>query len=203
MSPLLRDSARSDANASRRLILILALFFFIIALSLIIIQSLSGSPKLIRSYADGYADGFKKARAMAEQRMPNIGQSVRVLTGKVASVGNDSITVNAENVYVDEAVDGVGMVRTIVIGSDTKIIQIQPLSQEEIRQASMDFQNKMKAYDPKSGTPPPAPNLSGKESPLTLKDLKPGDRVVITPQADVSDVSLLGSFTAATISVSR
>jgi hypothetical protein len=199
MSPLLRDPAKANANASRRLILILALFLFIIALSLIIIQSIGGGPKLIRTYGDGYADGFKKARAMAIERMPNLANPM-TLSGVVASVGSDGMTIEAKNLFIDEKADGIGTTRTIKVTSDTKIIESQQLSPEEMQKAQADFAASMKIYDPNSGTPAPIPP-SAKQNPISLKDIVPGDRVVVVPVDGTEDVSLLKTISAKTVKV--
>jgi hypothetical protein len=202
MSLLSRDPAKTNTNATRRLILILALFLFIVALALIIIQSVGGSPKLLRTYSDGYVDGFKKARAFAIERMPNLAGQ-RSLYGTVTAVGADSVTVKAENMFVDESVDGVGDTRTIKIAAGTKIVKSQQLSPEETQKSRSEFEAQLRAYDAKSETPPPVPSPMTKDIELALKDISVGDHIAVVSADGAEDISTVKTITAGKITVMK
>jgi len=203
MPPLFRSAANANQQtASRRILLIVALCLFIVALALVIIQSIPGSNLKIKTYADGYAEGFNKARDMAKAQSPMLTET-RNISGMVTAKNGDSITVEDPNLFVDERVDGVGSTRTVNIDTNTRIIRRTRLSEEEFQKKIATFQAASQGLDLRSNAAPPAPPSPFAETSATLNDIMVGDHVLVTPNAEGLDITTTETFTASIITISE
>lgn len=185
-------------NASRSLLTILAVIVFVTAMVLVILQNMGpagGSGKLIRGYEDGYADGFRDARA--QSGAPALKES-SILSGKVTSVEASSVTFNTEGLVLNERVDGVSNTRTANVTSETKIVLVENLPSEETEAAQKSFQRAMANL--KAGDTPPTPPSSFKETAILLSDIKEGDTISVQAAPD-ENILPLSSFNVVKISV--
>jgi hypothetical protein len=199
--PILRQrfsTKEKDASASRRILLIIALCLFVVALSLVILQSVPGM-KLVKTYSDGYKEGFTKARMMAAEQNPSIQMPMSALNGTVKAVSTDSVSIEAANTFVDKNVDGTGMTRTISVNSQTKIVKDVYLTPDEFQKQVESFQEAMKTFNPKNGTVQPTSPSPFKEVEAKLSDITVGTSVVAYPSKEITDVRTLSSFQASKI----
>jgi hypothetical protein len=198
MSPILHRRAKDDPNASRRILLIIALCLFVVALSLVIIQSVGPSSLKIKTYTDGYSEGFNKARKEAAAMNPALMGQRTMLAGRVTGISGNTLLVEVSGLITDKNVDGVGNVRTVVATKDTQLESVVQLSTAEMAKQQQEFIAKLssiKPGSPTSATVPPAPIKTEK---IVLSDLKIGDMVSI--YSGGTDLSTLKTINASKIS---
>lgn len=188
-------------SLSRYILVILCVSIVFTALILIILNSWvqnkrlssgggSGIPAIDQvlfgqSFEDGYKAGYLSARSKYQRMAPlPEGMQIMGLSGLVESVNDKQLVVMAENLDVDEIVDGVSLKRTAMVNEQTKFFLRTPLPLEE-------QSKQIEAWSRQSGDiPPPLPYT---EKNITIKDIKAGQNISIT--AD-EDIRLKVSFTA-------
>jgi hypothetical protein len=191
---------QSTPSASRRILVVLALLLFIVALVLVIVQSMTGKgvPKISGSYDKGYAEGFNAARDMAKAFNPQIAEARTTLFGTVKQVSGDKVTFEADGLFVDERADGVGTVRTAVAGAETKVVSAERIPMEELAGLMKTYERAMAAFDPSSGKALPEQPASEVETVIALSDLAPGDRIRVSGAAG-EDLTFAASISASKI----
>lgn len=187
-------------SLSRYILVILCVSIVFTALVLIILnswvqnkrlsQGTSGIPAIDQvlfgqSFEDGYKAGYLAARSKYQRIAPlPEGMTIMGLSGTVESINDKQLLVLAENLDVDEIVDGVSLKRTVMVNEQTKFLLRTPLSPEE-------QSKQIEAWSRNTGdVPPPLPYT---EKIISIKDIKVGQGVSIT--AD-EDIKLKESFTA-------
>lgn len=185
----------SNSPVSRKILVILALSLFIVALILVIVSSVTTKKGTRLLSGSSYADGYNAARDQAlELGIVPASESVRVLNGIVTEVKNGRLTVKT-NLFVDERVDGVGNSRTILTNANTKIIVRTQKDPAIFDQEMRTFFDSMR--DENAGTPP----SSYDEKAGSISDIVVGDAVMITVADAEQDLTLANNITAATISI--
>lgn len=186
-----------NSSASRRVLVILALLLFIVALILVIVSSIMpGTKKKISSFGGSYAEGYKVAREQA-YRSGMAKMTAMSISGTVDSISSDSIKVKT-NLFVDERVDGVGQVRTVLINRSTKIEKQIQKDQQAFQKEQNAYMESMKNLDP--DTQPPTPPQPFDVQELKISDLKQGDMVNVMVEGN-EDLMLKDSIQAKTIQV--
>lgn len=188
-------------SLSRYILVILCVSVVFTALILIILNSWvqnkrlsssggSGIPAIDQvlfgqSFEDGYKAGYLAARSKYQRMAPlPEGMPVMGLSGTVESINDKQLVVLADNLDVDEIVDGVSLKRTAMVDEQTKFLMRTPLSPEE-------QSRQIEAWSRNTGdVPPPLPYT---EKTISLKDIKAGQNVSVT--AD-EDIKLKESFSA-------
>lgn len=180
-------------SLSRYILVILCVSVVFTALILIVLNSWvqnkrlsSGSGSRIpaidqvlfgQSFEDGYKAGYLAARSKYQRMSPMPeGMPVMGLSGQVESVNSNQLVIMAENLDVDEIVDGVSLKREAMLDEQTRFLARTPLSPEEqIRQ--------MEVWSRNAGdSPPPLPYT---EKIITVKDIKAGQVVSVMAEEDI------------------
>lgn len=190
-------------SLSRYILVILCVSIVFTALVLIILNSWVQNKRLSdgglgipaidqvlfgQSFEDGYKAGYLAARSKYQTMVPMPeGAAIQNLNGQIQSIGSDQLVVMADNLDVDEIVDGVSSKRTVLIASTTKILFRQGLPPEE-HMRQIEEWNKNRTTD--------LPPISYIEKSLALKDLSEGQAVSVTA---AEDIRLLTSFYATEI----
>ncbi len=190
-------------SLSRYILVILCISIVFTALVLIILNSWVQNKRLSagslgipaidqvlfgQSFEDGYKAGYQAARSKYQRMAPMPeGVITQNLNGHIQSIGSEQLVVLADNLDVDEIVDGVSNKRTVVITTTTKIFFRQGLPPEEHMRQIEDW-NKNRSSDL-----PPIPYT---EKLISLKDLSEGQTVSVTA---AEDIRLLSSFNATEI----
>jgi hypothetical protein len=199
-----------DTSASRTILVTLAVIMFISVMAFVVLQNmLPKGTRLIRSYDDGYIDGFTKARDLAKSAWrpaapPSMSStsSQTTISGTVNNVGSSTFTITAKSLVLDERVDGVGLERTIKITKNTKIITLQMKPGDAITKENEKYREAIKAEtDPmkRSAIRPPS---SLAEVPITFSDISAGDTVIVTGEMGI-DVATVNPIQASRIIVQK
>lgn len=190
--------SQTQSNSSRKILVILALSLFIIALILVIVSSMTpGSKRSLVSGSSSFADGYKAARDQAASfGFPGISDPVTVLTGPVLEVKNGAIVIDTK-IFVHEKVDGIGTKRVIALAKGGTVSLRLPMDQEKFAKATKEFEAKIKNADPGTITPP----AMYEDVEIKISDIAVGDTVMI--EGDGSDLRLKASVEAKTIVVYR
>lgn len=188
--------SQTQSNSSRKILVILALSLFIIALILVIVSSMTpGSKRSPVSGNSSFADGYKAARDQAASfGFPGISDPVTVLTGPVLEVKNGAVVIDTK-IFVHEKVDGIGTKRVIALAKGGKVSLRAPMDQEKFAKAMKEFEAKIKNADPGTITPP----AMYEDVEIKISDIAVGDTVMI--EGDGSDLRLKASVEAKTILV--
>jgi hypothetical protein len=180
-----------DKSAPRIILSTLAVIMFVTVMVIVILQT--AFPKMnIKTYDDGYKDGFNIARDLSANTntgaMKNLGRTS--LLGTVNDVYASSLTFTASGLVLDPKVDGVSSVRTVNIGSQTSVYVYVPKTTQELVAETTTYQDAMAAFQktakPNVGTStssvlstptPPAPfkQVKGK-----ISDIVSGDQISVT-----------------------
>jgi hypothetical protein len=167
-----------DKNAPRVILVTLAVIMFVTVMVIVVLKTAMPKGFKIRTYDEGYAEGFKKARASIANGpcggMMGRAQNI-TLSGTVTNVGSSSLAFSAIGLIVDPSVDGVSSDRTVNVGPTTKI-KFHLLKPDAVLAAEMRTYQDAVRNNPKSNPQPPAPykEVSGK-----LSDIKPNDHVTV------------------------
>lgn len=195
--------AHIEKSASRYILVSLAVLLFITAMILVILQSSyfrNLQVGAFKTYADGYADGFTKARALAYASGFPRSEARTSLSGSVKSVGSSDVTFEITGLILDEAVDDAGLTRTAYATKDTKITLLQRLSPDEISRKQNEYAAKLSKLKPSD--PVPAPPATYTESAIALSDIKPNDAITVM-SVNNQDLLPLDTFYASKTSVTR
>lgn len=180
--------------------MVLALALFIVALVLVIVQSLTGgfSVKGIGTYSQGYSDGYNAARDTA-MRLGLPGQdSTTIITGIVTEVSGNSVKLETAGMFLDKTVDGVGDIREVIVGSDTKFLIASAKTPSEYDIEMSAYNKTMRAFDRTLGEEAPAPPSLYNETDGSLSDIAVGDKIRVYSK-EGEDILLKASFTAGNI----
>ena len=160
------------------IVAVIAAVLILFVIVLLILQIIPGGASL---KGPGYAEGFRAARELAYNAGARPPERTGGFSGVVSSVGASSVTFTAEGLIMDERVDGVGLVRTATVSSETQILLLQERSSEEYDAARQAY---LAARDVAGDNPDadiPRPPSRFTEVTISLSDIQPGDRVSITP----------------------
>ncbi len=199
MSPIARYSKKSDTNASRRVLLIVALCLFVVALSLVIIQSVGPSSLKIKTYSQGYSEGYVKAATQASAINPMASMPVPALSANIVKINGNTLTVNVTSIMTDKNIDGIGAERQVVVTKDTQISLIAPLKPEDLAKQVKTYMAQQRSFKPGAPSAPPMPPSPNATNKITIADLKVGD--VIAVYGDGSDLKNEATITAKAITV--
>jgi hypothetical protein len=175
---------KQSSKSSKNVLLILAMALFIVALSLVILSSLTPTQRKSLSLTGGsYADGYNAARDQAMKLgMPGLIAETKMASGKVTAVNGDKITIET-NFFVDEKVDGVGSSRTVTLAPNGKVTLQTQLKPEEMGKKNEEFQQALKSFDGK-GNPPTPPSLF-EQKVGKISDIAVGDMLMIQSDSNV------------------
>jgi hypothetical protein len=202
MSPTPQPTPSAPSGASRKILVILALCLFIVALALIIVQSLTENKQsslIPGTYSSGYADGFNTARDMAMKMGVFQPTEMTSITGTIIDISGNKIIMEAMNVFLDDAVDEIGTARTVVVNNDTKIVELTERDMDEVDREMEAFTRRIDSFDIDSGGTYPEPPALQKETAIMLSDLNVGD-VITVSGADNEDLLMLKTIQATNIS---
>lgn len=188
--PILRQNISSkgkDASASRRVLLIIALCLFVVALSLVILQSIPGT-KILKNTV---------TTVEKTNPLPNIPQPI--LVGTIKSISGSAIVVE-----IPAPINGSKTTKTVTVASDTKIVKSVLIDAQEFSKKMDEYTKAMKAYaqpDPKKPTPStiPTPPSPTNEVDSSLNNLAIGQSITAVPKSDLKDVRTVDTFTASKI----
>lgn len=144
---------------------------FVIALGLLYLGLIYGP----------YSRLTRLAKVPDQSVIPGVGSPVHALWGKVVEVGSDYIVLDVPQVLgVNIPSSSPLRERTVKVSRYTSIID--RIAKEEIQ-----ITGEMKAYNPKSGTPPPSPYF---EHLVQIRDLQLGNFVMASglPGVDVGGI---------------
>lgn len=192
----------TEKSASRYILVTLAVVLFVTAMVLVILQNTSfKSLGLgIKTYDDGYVDGFTKARELALQAGLHSIPNRLALSGMVTDIASGSVTFTALGLVMDERVDDVGLTRAAYVTKDTVIVSLSLRPAEEMQKLQQAFAEQIGTLKP--GSSPPSPPNPFFEKKIALTDVQAGDLVTAfsTGQEDVTGAE---SFYASRLEVRR
>lgn len=182
----------------------LVVILFITVMLLVILRSLSSSPNsatsLFRTYDDGYADGFKAARAFALQAAPQAAAQPSLLQGVITHVDAGVLTVRSEGFLQNARIDGVPAERLVTVPPNTTITLYTRVSDDVFAKQLATHLNTQQNRDSSAAPlPPPSPYTTSR---IQRTDLVVGDRVVIR-SAEGVDAATAQTVDAAEMSVFR
>lgn len=171
----------STSNTSRRILVVLALLLFIVALILVIVQSLTGGTgnSLLKTYDQGYKDGFNEARSMAQDFGIQQSSQRTSLSGTITEINGNKLTIDASGLFLNDRVDDVGTIRTIVTDENTVITALEEKPASELETEQHAYDREIASFKPSSDSPPPIPPSPQQESSISLSDLAVGDIIDI------------------------
>ncbi|MFA5853968.1 MAG: hypothetical protein WC866_02665 [Patescibacteria group bacterium] len=142
------------------------------------------------SYEEGYAAAVKVATESGV--FPPLPTELSVLSGKIVSADKTSIVFDADLIAQNPLLKLEGPTRrTILLGTDTKIVRIEEKNSEELAAAQDAFAKAMATGEP---VPPPSPV---KQVPYT-EPLKAGDMIMVEAATNILQST---SFSATLITV--
>ncbi|OGL74120.1 hypothetical protein A3E39_03000 [Candidatus Uhrbacteria bacterium RIFCSPHIGHO2_12_FULL_60_25] len=194
--------AYSEKSASRYILVTLAVVLFVTAMVLVILQNTSFKTTGfgIKTYGDGYVDGFTKARELASQAgLPSL-PTRQALSGTITDVATDSVTFTAMGLVMDERVDGVGLTRAAYVTKDTVIVLMSLRPAEEMQKLQQAFAEQMGKLKPGGSPPTPPSPFVAKE--IALTDVQTGD-LVTAFSTNQEDVARAESFYASRLEIRR
>lgn len=186
----------TSSSASRRILVILALTLFIVALILVIVSSVlpgSGKKGTLSLGGSSYAEGYKAAREQAF----TLGMQKMVATsisGTIESISGDTVLIKT-TLFLDKRVDGVGPERTIKT-SGAKILKVSMKDLETIRKEQQAFSAALKDYKTGDSVVQPPSPYDSKE--IKVSDLKVGDMITVTGNGK-DDLTLVDPINATSI----
>lgn len=175
-----KETPYASTSSSRRILVVLALLLFIVALVLVIIQSATSTRSpVLRTYSQGFAEGYMAAREQAADIGLPPAASSNHINATITRVRGNGLEVRAENLLLDDSVDTVGLERTVSVTANTKIVSETAKDPEEFDSEFRAFQRALNAYNPASEEEAPEPPSASRETPISQTELSEGDRITI------------------------
>jgi hypothetical protein len=188
-----------DKSAPRIILVTLAVTLFVTLMVIVIVQTAFPKPK-IRTYADGYREGFIQARSLILSTPAGVmmSQAKELLSGTVKSINASSLTFTAVGLIIDPKIDGVGFERTINVSTDTNIKLRTSKTGEELAKEMNEYQAAVKA-NPSANLKPPIPY---NENSIKLSDIKPNDRLSVWGEKN-QDLTTIDPINASLIVITK
>lgn len=137
----------------------------------------------------GYEAGYRAAmqKVQASGLLPPSLAASSAIEGKVLTVSQSALTVEADNASLDPAgTKDLPKTRTVAVGADTEIVMLVPRTPEEFEAAQRAFaETSATPPDPENPAPPPLPPTPYKEVKISLDQVKAGDRVNVLAADDI------------------
>lgn len=147
---------------------------------------------------DTFAAGWEAARKKLEESGLVRAEPTEIFTisGTITSINENKITLKANPTVINPLAEQAPEIRTITVTSETKIMKLNPKTPEEITKESEEFRKAMTALKP--GATPPTPPSPYEEDEIEITDLKVGDTVSVTSEANIK---MAAEFVAKEISL--
>lgn len=141
----------------------------------------------------GHAAGWDEAKKkVASTGIFAAGLAMTTLSGTIEEIKSDSLIVRVPQLVRNPLAEPAPLLRTIVIGKDTKIVATVPKSPAEQQKQMDDYNEAQKKFSDalmsgqKNVTPPPTPPAPYSEKELKLSEIEKGASVVVQSADDVT-----------------
>ncbi len=164
---------QTQSSSSRKILVILALSLFIIALILMIVSSMTQKSPISLKQNPSFADGYRVAREQATNMgFPGITDALPILSGSVTKIQDGTITIETQ-VFVNKAVDGVGTERYIRLAEGGKVFLRKDKDFGKLEKEMQAFHERMRNLE--LGEEPIEPPVPFEDTEVSLSDISVDD----------------------------
>lgn len=188
-----------ERSYSRYLLVVLCVSITVTAVVLVALNAYANSkrpapsgPASDQEITTAYRAGFNAARERLTKYGFGAPSDTQTLTGTVRSVSGGKLIVSQENLMTDALISGITDDREVTTTASTKITR-------DVQKPAAQFQAEQEAFAKLPPSPSLQPPTATIKSTIRISDINVGDHVTISAQE--SDITMLPSITAASISV--